>query len=104
MLDRMLPGDKNGSWHSADLWYWFGTLENGWRPFEQKDYDLSDQMSTYLCNFVKNGNPNGDGQLEWTACNKSKKVLLMGERPTRMGKPNMLKLTGIMLTNKSVGE
>ena len=39
-FDRQLPGDDCGAWHSSDLWYWFGTLPNCWRPMEQKDYDL----------------------------------------------------------------
>jgi para-nitrobenzyl esterase len=58
-FDRKLPGDKNGAWHSADLWYWFGTLENCWRPMEPKDFALSEQMTDYLTNFCKTGDPNG---------------------------------------------
>ena len=103
-FDRMLPGDKNGAWHSADLWYWFGTLSNCWRPMEQKDWDLSDEMTTYLCNFAKNGNPNGKNQPTWTAQKNSKNVMCFGEGSTRMDKPSKLKLIGIMLTHKSVGE
>jgi para-nitrobenzyl esterase len=103
-FDRMLPGDNNGAWHSSDLWYWFGTLENCWRPMEQKDYDLSDKMTTYLCNFAKNGTPNGEIEPEWTATNKTKKVLCIGESEAKMGKPSVAKMIGIMLTNKAVGE
>ena len=104
LLDRMLPGDNNGSWHSADLWYWFGTLPNCWRPMEQKDYELSDEMSSYLCNFVQNGDPNGENLATWDLTSEANKSLLVGENPTKMGKPNMLRLTGIMFTNKAVGE
>ena len=103
-FDRMLPGDENGAWHSSDLWYWFDTLTNCWRPMEQKDYALSDQMTTYLCNFAKNGDPNGESQPIWTPAAKDKKVLMIGEKPTQMGNPSMLKLTKTMLTNKAVGE
>ena len=103
-FDRMLPGDNNGAWHSADLWYWFGTLRNCWRPMEQKDYDLSDKMTTYLCNFAKNGAPNGGIQPEWTPTNKTNNVLCIGEFEAKMGNPSMLKMIGIMLTNKAVGE
>lgn len=103
-LERMLPGDKNGSWHSADLWYWFGTLPNCWRPMEQKDYALSDEMTTYLCNFAQKGEPNGNGQVAWCPVEENKTVLLLGDRDTRMGNPSILKLIGIMLTNKAVGE
>ena len=105
-FDRMLPGDNNGAWHSADLWYWFGTLPNCWRPMEQKDYDLSEQMVSYLCNFARNGNPNKIEALPtWIASGKGqKRVLVLGEKPTGMRKPDMLKMVKIMLTNKAVGE
>ena len=105
-FDRQLPGDDNGAWHSADLWYWFGTLENCWRPMEQKDYDLSGQMVDYLLNFVRNGNPNKTGELPtWIASDKNQqRVLVLGEKPTRMAKPSGIKMLITMLTNKAVGE
>ena len=105
-FDRMLPGDDCGAWHSADLWYWFGTLENCWRPMEDKDYALSDQMTDYLCSFARTGDPNMAARLPtWIASDRSqKRVLCMGEKDTQMGKPNLLKLIVTMLTNKAVGE
>ena len=101
-FERTLPGDKNGAWHSADLWYWFGTLENGWRPFEEKDQELSQQMVSYLCNFARKGNPNGSGNPEWVACGN--RAMLLGDKKTRMGKPSTLKQIYTMFTNKAVGE
>lgn len=105
-FDRRLPGDSNGAWHSSDLWYWFGTLDNCWRPMEQKDYALSELMVNYLCNFAKTGNPNKTGELpQWIASDRTQqKVLRLGEGDTRMGKASMLKLTWTLLTNKAVGE
>ena len=105
-FDRMLPGDDCGAWHSADLWYWFGTLENCWRPIEDKDFALSDQMTDYLCSFARTGDPNMAARLPtWIASDRSqKRVLCMGEKDTQMGKPNLLKLIVTMLTNKAVGE
>ena len=105
-FNRRLPGDDNGAWHSADLWYWFGTLENCWRPMEEKDYQLSEQMVSYLCNFANTGNPNKSGELPtWIASGRGqKRVLMLGEQPTAMGKPNLLKMIVTMLTNKAVGE
>ena len=105
-FDRMLPGDNNGAWHSSDLWYWFGTLENCWRPMEEKDYNLSRQMVDYLYNFACSGNPNKSGELPtWIASDsRQKRVLILGEKDTAMGKPNMLKMVKTMLTNKAVGE
>ena len=71
----------------------------------KKDYDLSEQMTDYLTNFCKYGDPNGSGRTAWLPMSKGQnKVLCMGEQDTHMGNPNMLKLTKTMLTNKSVGE
>ncbi len=105
-FDRMLPGDACGAWHSSDLWYWFGTLPNCWRPMEEKDYQLSDQMVDYLCNFAKTGDPNKAAQLPtWIASDKGQsRVLCLGEKQTQMGKPSFLKMVCTMLTNKAVGE
>ena len=104
-FDRMLPGDDNGAWHSSDLWYWFGTLENCWRPMEKKDFELSDQMTDYLTDFCKSGDPNGEGRAVWhPAAKVRKEVMRFGEGQTRMGTVSMLKLIKTMLTNKAVGE
>ena len=62
-------------------------------------------MVSYLMNFVKTGNPNGEGLPQWKrACPKCKHVLRFGEGETRMGKASMLKLIHTMLTNTAVGE
>jgi len=104
-FDRQLPGDDNGAWHSSDLWYWFGTLPNCWRPMEQQDYDLSELMTDYLCNFAKTGNPNKAGLPTWIASDKGQtRVLRMGQKKARMARPNGLQLLITMLTNKAVGE
>lgn len=60
-FDRKLPGDEEGAFHSAELWYMFHTLGRSWRPMTQHDYDLSDKMMDYWTNFAKYGNPNGKG-------------------------------------------
>ena len=105
-FNRKLPGDENGAWHSSDLWYWFGTIGNCWRPMEEKDMTLSEEMVRYLYNFTKTGDPNlGEEAAPWSAAQSSgKKVLCMGEPATAMHKPSPWKLIYTMLTNKAVGE
>ena len=100
-FDRQLPGDSEGAWHSADLWYWFGTLGNCWRPMTEKDRDLSRQMVQYLCNFARAGDPNRQGLPVWIAADKrQKKVLWLGEANTHTAKPPMKKLRRTMYSVK----
>lgn len=89
-FNRQLPGDNKGAFHTADIWYWFGTLDRCWRPMEEKDYTLSRQMVQYLCNFVRSGDPN-DGKLpQWRASQKEDPaVMLLGEQETGMGIPKL---------------
>ena len=102
LFDRRLPGDDRGAWHSSDLWYWFGTLGNSWRPMEEKDYELSNQMTDYLTNFAKFGNPNGDGLPVWNSAKKG--TMRIGEGDTGMGKVSKMKLWHSLFTSKSSGE
>lgn len=66
-FDRKLPGDESGAFHSAELWYVFGSLAYCWRPFTEADHALSAEMIGYWSNFMKNGSPNGEGLPEWSA-------------------------------------
>ena len=63
--EDMPEGGMPGAFHSAELWYVFGTLGRCWRPMEQADYDLSNLMVTYWSNFARTGNPNGEEVPEW---------------------------------------
>ena len=101
-FDRRLPGDDRGAFHSSDLWYWFGTLGNSWRPMEQKDYDLSDQMTDYLTNFAKTGNPNGRALPIWEPASKG--TMRIGEGDSGMRKVSQMKLWYHMFAAGSVGE
>lgn len=66
-MDRIPLGDNAGAFHSSDLWYMFGTLDRSWRPKDDIDYQLSEQMVTYWTNFMKTGNPNGSSVPNWPA-------------------------------------
>ena len=58
-------GDMKGAFHSAELWYVFGTLDKCWRPMTADDQALSDQIVTYWTNFAKTGNPNSNSWPAW---------------------------------------
>lgn len=104
-FDRQLPGDENGAWHSSELWYFFGTLANCWRPFTEHDHKISEAMVTALCNFAKTGNPNEPGSEIWKPTSASQKqMMIWGEQMPHTGKPSGFKLWKTMLTKKNVGE
>jgi para-nitrobenzyl esterase len=103
MFNHQLPGDNKGSWHSSDLWYWFGTLDNCWRPLTEIDYNLSNKMVTYLTNFAKTGNPNDDILLKWEPCTNKKKVLHFNKN-IELKRVKKSKLWINLFTKKAVGE
>lgn len=55
--DEAHPASDKGAFHSAELWYIFGTLSRSWRPFTEADYALSARMLDAWTDFCKFGNP-----------------------------------------------
>ena len=74
MLSHRTPGrdeDYYWAWHSSELWYTFGSLRDvpEQRDWEVWDYELADLMTSYWANFMRNGDPNGEGLAEWLPSN-----------------------------------
>ena len=77
-FNQNLPGHADpvrdeefyGSFHSSELWYFFDSMRDveGQRQWTEADYNLADQITSYIANFVKTGDPNGEGLAEWTVC------------------------------------
>lgn len=67
-LTNATPGEPcRGAYHSSEHFYIFQTYVRSKRPFSGKDADLSNAMCDYWTNFVKTGNPNGEGLPTWEA-------------------------------------
>ncbi|MDO5138160.1 MAG: carboxylesterase family protein [Oscillospiraceae bacterium] len=97
-FDMDQPGDSNGAFHSSDLRYMFGRLESSWRPYADRDREVSEQMMDYLANFAGNGDPNGPDLPVWKKTDRNNsKVLCYNARETGMGRPSYLKMTRNML-------
>lgn len=67
-FNHTYPGKSlHGAFHSADLPYWFGNFTALRKDYWQtEDFTLSEIMMSYLVNFAKTGNPNGNNLVQWT--------------------------------------
>ena len=52
-----LPGDKKGAWHSADVWYEFGTIDASWRPMTNIDREISSAYIDMIIDFANGLEP-----------------------------------------------
>lgn len=73
--------------HSGEMVYAYGNLDyNKKKIYTAKDYELSELMQNYWVNFVKTGNPNGEGLPVWED-GKTGKLLELGENVGMMEDP-----------------
>jgi len=68
-FNRKLPAHsletQFGAFHSSEIVYAYDNLHTLDRPWEAIDQEIADQMSSFLVNFVRMGNPNGPGLPKW---------------------------------------
>ncbi len=73
-FNRKLPGNDAGAFHSAELWYMFGTLKRCWRPMEEHDYVLSEEMMNSWTEFMKKGAFDKNKWMRYTKSNPYYKI------------------------------
>ncbi|KAJ5992522.1 alpha/beta-hydrolase [Penicillium sp. IBT 35674x] len=65
--DHAPPGQDQGAYHESEINYVLNNLYATDKPWTAKDYEIAAKMNGYWSNFIKNGNPNGDGLVHWSA-------------------------------------
>jgi len=68
-----------GSWHSGEEVYFYHNIPDGSALYTEEDRALSDMVSSYMINFIKNGDPNGDGLPRWNTFAGTEPVLELGD-------------------------
>lgn len=69
-----------GPWHSGEMIYVYGNLPKGSRLFNETDYALEKNITGYVLNFMKTGDPNGDGLPVWEPNTGSTRLMEFGDR------------------------
>ena len=91
-FDIDAPGDENGAFHSSDLRYFFGTLDQSFRPYDAKDREVSELMMDYVADFVRCGDPNREGRPRWDKWDKKGKPLNITKKGIGQKRPDPIKL------------
>lgn len=79
-ITNIPPGPNYGAFHSSEHMYIFQTFLRSWRPYTGKDFELSRIMCDMWTNFIKTGNPNGEGLPEWTVFTKDSEQVMRFDR------------------------
>ncbi len=67
-----------GATHASEIEYALGNLSyNKVYAWTSDDYKVSETMETYFANFIKTGNPNGEGLATWYGYQDSKPAIMI---------------------------
>ncbi len=81
-----------GSIHSGEIPYAYGNLPENSRLYSESDYALSETMQRYWLNFIKTGDPNGEGLPAWQRYNDDRSMVLELSTETGMTQDRYLEL------------
>ncbi|MCC8102090.1 MAG: carboxylesterase family protein [Clostridiales bacterium] len=71
--------------HGNERWYVFGAIEENYpegAKWQEVDYQVSEISSTYWCNFIKYGDPNGEGLTSWPDAGEDYGYVVIGDDVT----------------------
>lgn len=66
LWDHAPPGQSSGAAHMTEIQYTQNNLYNAYYgQWLEEDYQIATKMNAYWVNFIKYGNPNGNGLVQW---------------------------------------
>ena len=91
-----------GCWHSGEEVYFYGNIPENSGLYTAEDKALSSTMQQYFVNFIRTGNPNGEGLPEWPANTGAENRVLVLDTEIQMDKDPFADLYPILdATNAS---
>lgn len=75
LWDHAPPGQDRGAYHESEINYVLNNLYGTDLPWTAEDYAIAQKMNGYWVNFIKSGNPNGDGLEPWEPANVTELVV-----------------------------
>ncbi|PYI09209.1 alpha/beta-hydrolase [Aspergillus sclerotiicarbonarius CBS 121057] len=78
--DHAPPVQDLGAFHGSEMYYVFNNLPYNYpnMPWTDTDFEIEKKMVAYWANFIKTGNPNGEGLAEWPASGTEKNTMWLG--------------------------
>ena len=68
-----------GAWHSGEEIYCYHNIPASSKLYDETDRALSDSFSDYFVNFIRTGDPNGEGLPAWEATADGAQLLELGD-------------------------
>ena len=75
------------AWHSGEEVYLYGNIPEDSTLYDAADRALSEQMKQYYVNFIKTGDPNGDGLPAWPASTGNHELMEFGDTASMQPAP-----------------
>ena len=68
------------AWHSGEEVYCYNNIPADSKLYDESDRQLADLFSNYFVNFIRTGDPNGDGLPDWEQSADGTNLLFLGEK------------------------
>ena len=84
------PGSDFGAHHSSEIVYFHHNLRHTEKAWTKADFSLEEALSSYLVNFIKTGNPNGEGLTNWIPFGEDEdKIMVIEDEPCMAPNPTL---------------